>query len=58
MELDDDLKIRVATRLIEKSTTIWWDNMKLRAITLVTWDMFVRLFNEQFYTQFYLDQKR
>ena len=32
MELNDDLKLRVATRLIYKSVTTWWDNLKLRAI--------------------------
>ena len=46
MELDNDLKLRVTTKLIDKSATTWWDNLKLRAITSVTWDMFVREFNE------------
>ena len=32
IELNDDLKLRVATKLIEKSATTWWDNLKLRAI--------------------------
>ena len=50
MQLDNDLKLRVATRLINKSVATWWDNLKLRATTPVTSDMFVREFNEQFYT--------
>ena len=58
MELDDDLKLRVATRLINKSATTWWDNLKLRVTTPVIMDMFVREFNEQFYTRFYRNQKR
>ena len=58
MELDDELKLRVTTRLIDKSAATWWDNLKLRATTSVTWDMFVREFNEQFYTRFHRDQKR
>ena len=58
MKLDDDRKLRVVTRLINKSATSRWDNLKLRAITPITWDMFVREFNEQFYTQFHRDQKR
>ena len=29
MELDDDLKQRVTTRLIDKSAATWWDNLKL-----------------------------
>ena len=33
MELDDDLKLKVATRLIDKSTVTWWDNLKLRVST-------------------------
>ena len=36
MELDDELKLRVATRLMDKSTATWWDNLKLRSITPVT----------------------
>ena len=35
MELDDEFKLKVATRLIDKSTATWWDNLKLRSITLV-----------------------
>ena len=29
MELNDELKLRVATRLIDKSAATWWDNLKL-----------------------------
>ena len=29
MDLEDDLKLRVAFRLIDKSATTWWDNVKL-----------------------------
>ena len=35
MELDDKLKLRVATRLIDKNAAIWWDNLKLRSTALV-----------------------
>ena len=41
MELNDDLKLRMATRLIDKSAATWWDNLKLRTPTPITWDMFV-----------------
>ena len=58
MELDDNLKLRVVIRLIDKSATTWWDNLKLRATIPVTWDMFVQEFNEHFYIQFHWDQKR
>ena len=53
MELDDDLKLKVATRLIDKSAATWWDNLKLRTNTQITWDLFVQEFNEQFYTRFH-----
>ena len=36
MEFNDDLKLRVTTRLIDKSIATWWDNLKLRATTPVT----------------------
>ena len=36
MKLDDELKQRVATRLIDKSAVTWWDNLKLRSTTLIT----------------------
>ena len=58
MELDDELKLRVATRLIDKSAAMWWDNLKLRSTALVTWDYFVHELNEQYYTHFHRDQKR
>ena len=51
MELENDLKLKVATRLIDKSATT-------RSSTLVAWDMFVQEFNKHFYTQFHKDQKR
>ena len=36
MEPDDDLKLRLATKLIDKGVAIWWDNLKLRFTALVT----------------------
>ena len=53
MELDDKLKLKVATRLIKKSVATWWDNLKLRSIGPVTWNLFVQEFNEQYYTHFH-----
>ena len=46
MEFDDELKLRVAIRLIDKSAATWWDNLKLKSIAPVTWDLFVQEFNE------------
>ena len=58
IELDNELKLRVATRLLDKSAIVWWDNMKLCSPTPVTWNNFVRKFNKQYYTHFYCDQKQ
>ena len=41
MKLDDELKLRVATRLLDKSITVWWDNLKLYSTASVTKDYFV-----------------
>ena len=58
MELNDSLKLKVATRLMDKSAATWWDNLKLRISTPITWELFVQEFNDQFYTRFHRDQKR
>ena len=58
MELNEELQLKIATRLFDKSATIWWDNLKLRTNAPISWDMFVQEFNVQFYTRFYKDQKR
>ena len=29
MKLENDLKLRVVTKLIDKSAATWWDNLKL-----------------------------
>ena len=46
MELEDSFKLKVATRLMDKSATTWWDNLKLRTSVPITWEMFVREFND------------
>ena len=53
MEFDDELKLRVATRLMDKSVATLWDNLKLHSTTLVTWDYFVQEVNEQYYIHFH-----
>ena len=58
MKLDDELKLRVATRLIDKSVATWWNNLKLRSTAPVIWNYFVQEFNEKYYTHFHQDQKR
>ena len=58
MELNDRLKLKVATRLMDKSAATWWDNLKFRISNPITWELFVQEFNDQFYTQLHRDQKR
>ena len=58
MELEDNLKLRVATRLMDKSAATWWENLKLCTIVPIIWELFVREFNDQYYTRFHWDQKR
>ena len=46
MDLDDNLKLKVTTRLMDKSAATWWDNLKLPATLPITWDIFVQEFND------------
>ena len=57
MELEDNLKLKVAIRLMDKSVATWWKNLKLRTVVPITWELFVREFNDQYYTCFHQDQK-
>ena len=47
MELEDNLKLKVATRLMDKSAATWWDNFKLCTSIPITWELFVREFKDQ-----------
>ena len=58
MKLEDTLKLKVATRLLDQSAATWWENLKLRTSIPITWELFVREFNDQYYTYFHRDQKR
>ena len=58
MELDDTLKLKVATRLLDQSATTWWENFKLRTSVPIISELFVREFNDQYYTHFHRDQKQ
>ena len=57
MELEDSFKWKMATRLMDKSVATWWENLKLRTSIPITWELFVREFNDQYYTRFHQDQK-
>ena len=48
IKLDDELKLKVTSRLIDKSAVTQWDNVKLWYATSITWDLFVQEFNEQY----------
>ena len=39
MELEDNLKLKVATRLLDKSATTWWKNLKLRCHNSFTFNL-------------------
>ena len=36
MELEDTLKLRVATRLLDQSADTWWKNLKLHTFVPIT----------------------
>ena len=46
MELEDSLKLKVATRLMDKSAITWWENLKLCTTIPITLELFVREFND------------
>ena len=46
MELEDNLKMKMAKRLMDKSAATWWKNLKLRTIIPITWELFVYEFND------------
>ena len=58
IELEDTLKLRVAMRLLDQSAATWWESLKLRTSVPITWELFVREFNDKYYTHFHRDQKR
>ena len=41
MELDDELKLRVATGLMDKNAATLLNNLKLHSTPLMTWNYFV-----------------
>ena len=38
MELDDELKLGMATKLMDKSVATWWDNLKFHSTAPMTWN--------------------
>ncbi|WRX29419.1 Retrotransposon gag domain - like 10 [Theobroma cacao] len=58
MGLDDEMKLKVATRLFEKRTRTWWNSVKFRSSIPLTWMDFVREFDGQYYTYFHQKKKK
>lgn len=40
MVLEDDLRVKVATRLLKDRARVWWENLKGRSYTRLTWTNF------------------
>ncbi|EOX94025.1 Gag protease polyprotein [Theobroma cacao] len=57
MRLDDDIKLMIATRLLEMRAHTWWNSMKSRSTTTLTWLDFLRKFDCQYYTYFHKKEK-
>ncbi|EOY21430.1 Gag protease polyprotein [Theobroma cacao] len=58
MRLDDDMKLIVATRLLEKRARTWWSSVKSHSATPLTWSDFIREFDSQYFTYFYQREKK
>ncbi|WRX23776.1 Retrotransposon gag domain - like 10 [Theobroma cacao] len=57
MRLEDDMKLMVATRLLEKKARTWWNSVKSHFTTPPTWLDFLREFDGQYYTHFHQKEK-
>ncbi|EOX99993.1 Gag protease polyprotein [Theobroma cacao] len=58
MGLDDDMKLMVATRLLEKRARTWWNSVKSHSATPQTWSDFLREFDGQYFTYFHQKEKK
>ncbi|EOY08615.1 Gag protease polyprotein [Theobroma cacao] len=58
MKLKDDMKLMVATRLLEKRARTWWNLVKSRFTTPLTWSNFLQEFDDQYYTYFHQKEKK
>ena len=58
MSLVDELKLKVAIRLLDKRASVWWENLRSRAHTQLTWTDFLKEFDEEYYTYFHRNMKR
>ncbi|XP_039119002.1 proline-rich protein 36-like [Dioscorea cayenensis subsp. rotundata] len=58
MVLEEDLRLKVATRLLEGRARVWWESLKGRSRVVLSWSDFQREFDEEYYTRFHRDQKK
>ncbi|EOY32140.1 Gag protease polyprotein [Theobroma cacao] len=58
MRLEDEMKLIVAMRLLEKRARTWWNSVKSSSIILLTWSDFLREFDSQYYTHFHQKEKK
>ncbi|EOY08575.1 Gag protease polyprotein [Theobroma cacao] len=58
MGLDDDMKLMVATRLLEKRARTWWNSVKSRSATPQTWSDFLKEFDGQYFTYFHQKENK
>ena len=58
MRLDDESKMLVVVRLLEKGAKTWWENLKRSIPTPITWATFLVEFDRKYYSRYYRDQKR
>lgn len=55
MVLNDELRLKVATRLLEGRARVLWDNLKSRSRTVLTCLEFQEEFDEEYSTHFHKD---
>ncbi|WRX30998.1 Retrotransposon gag domain - like 10 [Theobroma cacao] len=58
MRLDDDMKLMVATRLLENRAHTWRNSVKSRSTTPQTWSDFLREFDGHYFTYFHQKEKK
>ncbi|CAH9143139.1 unnamed protein product [Cuscuta epithymum] len=58
MQLPPNMKMRVATRLLEGMASTWWDGVKGKYGENVTWENFRQEFFNQYYSDFEVNLKR
>ncbi|XP_039143934.1 uncharacterized protein LOC120281061 [Dioscorea cayenensis subsp. rotundata] len=58
MVLEEELRLKVATRLLDSRARVWWESLKGHFYDVLSWSEFHREFDEEYYTHFHREQKR